>query len=300
MADHFSDLLLAAIASKGSPVCVGLDPVAERLPAALRPANPDDGSAALDAICEFSATVIDAVSEHVPAIKIQSACFERYRGDGVEALYELIGEARDRGLFVILDAKRGDIGISADHYAAATFDPPRMDPDCLADRVAVPHAITINGYLGADGIMPFCRRTQGAFVLVRTSNPGGDELQRMMLASGHTVAEQAAIMVDRLGADCRGECGYSDLGAVVGATKREEIANLRQLMPHSLFLVPGYGAQGGTAEDVRASFNRDGTGAIITASRSVIYAFDENDADWSGAIEQAAIRFAAEVRGIIS
>lgn len=300
MADHFSDLLLAAVESKGSPVCVGLDPVAERLPAALRPSDAADGSAALDAICEFSATVIDAVSDHVPAIKFQSACFERYRGDGVDAMYELIGEATDRGLIVILDAKRGDIGISADHYAAAAFNPPSLDPDCLADRVVAPHAMTINGYLGADGIMPFCADGHGAFVLVRTSNPGGDELQRMMLASGHTVAEQAAIMVDRLGSECRGTRGYSDLGAVVGATKRDELSGLRELMPHSIFLVPGYGAQGGTAEDVRASFNRDGTGAIVTASRSVIYAFDEGASDWDDAIGHAAARFADDVRGIIS
>ncbi|MFG0329330.1 MAG: orotidine-5'-phosphate decarboxylase [Phycisphaerales bacterium] len=296
---RFSDRLLTAIDRKGgAPVCVGLDPVYERLPDALKRDTGEPGDE-VTAIFQFGVEVIDAVADSVPAIKIQSACFERYREDGVETLYSLVQEAIDRELVVILDAKRGDIGISAEHYAAATFDPPRPPSDIVTphDR---PDAITINAYLGADGITPFLRDGHGAFALVRTSNPGGDELQTARLESGDTVAEHLARIIDRLGADHLGEMGYSDLGAVVGATKTDEIARLRELMPRAIFLVPGYGAQGAGADDVRACFRPDGRGAIVTASRSVIFAYEDDASDdWIESIGVAARRFADEVGAIL-
>ena len=296
--EHFSDRLLNAIGRKGSPVCVGIDPVHERLPAELRQ-RIDNPRSALSAISEYCSAVLDAVADAVPAVKFQSACFERFRDEGVETLYSLIADANDLGLVVILDAKRGDIGVSADHYAAGLFEP-WTDSEELAPRNATPDAVTINGYLGRDGIEPFCGGGRGAFVLVRTSNPGGDAVQQARLESGITVAEHVAGIVDQISRERMGTLGYSDLGAVVGATKRAEIASLRALMPHCIFLVPGYGAQGGGADDVKACFNKDGRGAIITASRSVIFAY-EKDADrpWADAVAEAAHRFAQEVADVL-
>jgi orotidine-5'-phosphate decarboxylase len=190
---------------------------------------------------------------------------------------------------VILDAKRGDIGLSARHYAAAAFAPCHGAP--------APQWITINGYLGADGMRPFLASGHGAFALVRTSNPGGTVLQAQRLADGRTVAECLAGIVAELGREHLGASGYSTLGAVVGATQRAELEGLRRVMPQQIFLVPGYGAQGGTAEDVAACFHDRGRGAIVTASRSVIYA-EAPDGDWPRAVRDAARRLADEVGAV--
>ncbi len=313
---HFADCLLSACKQRGAPVCVGLDPVHEKLPIAIRPGIEQGPATALDAIYEFSATVLDAVADHVPVVKFQSACFERYRADGVDALYTLIDEAHRLGLIVILDAKRGDIGISAEHYAAAVFKPwinkddlplePQFDSLTTDDLLACsslptnPDALTVNPYLGSDTVAPFASDTaQGIFALIRTSNPGSDAIQAAKLESGQTVAQHLAILLDHEAQKSLGSSGYSNLGAVVGATKPDEIATLRKLMPNSIFLVPGYGAQGGTAEDVRACFNPDQQGALITASRSITYAFDPADTQWADAITKAAQQFNQEIRAIL-
>ena len=290
---HAADRLVQAIERVGSPVCVGLDPVIEKLPAALRP-DPTKPRDIVQALSSFSMTVLDAIAEVVPCVKIQSACFERYRYLGVQALTNVIVGARTRGLQVILDAKRGDIGISAEHYAAAVFD--ELIIDGLDGR---PCWVTINGYFGADGIKPFLREGFGAFVLVRTSNPSSDVLQASKLDDGRTVAERLATIVAELGETSIGECGFSALGAVVGATKSDEIAALRELMPQQIFLVPGFGAQGATVDDIRPCFNADGKGALITASRSVIYAFDPADPNWPQSITQAAKSFANQIASAI-
>ncbi len=291
---HVADRLLQAIERVGSPVCVGLDPVIEKLPASLRPDHADL-RAIVQAITAFSLSVLDAVADVVPCVKFQSACFERYRHLGVEALAGLMAEARDRGFQIILDAKRGDIGLSAEHYAAAVFDDWPID-----SQDARPDWVTINGYFGADGIKPFLREGFGAFVLVRTSNPSGDRLQASKLDDGGSVAERLATIVAELGESSIGECGFSPLGAVVGATKSNEAAALRQLMPHQMFLVPGFGAQGATVDDVRPCFNTDGKGALITASRSIIYAFDPADPNWPQSVTQAAKSFADQIASAIS
>jgi orotidine-5'-phosphate decarboxylase len=286
---HAADRLLNAIERRRSPVCVGIDPVIDKLPRSLRAAAPGAAAAAA-AVSGFSEAVIAAVAPHVPCIKLQAACFERYRSHGLNRLFALIGAARARELEVILDWKRGDIGISAEHYAAAAFDAGWTNG---AD--ARPDWVTVSSYLGEDGITPFLRDGFGAFALVRTSNPGGDVIQRQRLTDGRTVAEVIAQLVARCGQGSVGRRGYSALGAVVGATKADEAAALRRLMPRQIILVPGYGAQGGTAADIRACFNDDGTGALVTASRSVIYAFDPDDADWSAAVGAAARSFADEI-----
>jgi orotidine-5'-phosphate decarboxylase len=281
---HVADRLLAAIDQLKAPVCVGIDPVLERLPQQLRCRAGTTTAAAAAAIGDFARSVLEVVAGRVPCVKFQSACFERYRAQGVEVLFELIEEAQARGLEVILDAKRGDIGLTAEHYAAGVFGAP-----------APPHWITVNSYLGPDAIEPFLAVHRGAFALVRTSNPGADAVQAERLRSGGTVAESVARMLAALGARCTGRRGYSALGAVVAATRPDEARMLRALMPQQLFLVPGLGPQGGTIEDVLPCFKPDGTGAVVTASRSVIFAFDSSERRWSDAVGRAASDLAEQV-----
>jgi len=268
--NHPADRMTAAIEQVGNPACVGLDPVLERLPSLCR-----SGGQPLAAIEDFCLGVLEAISGHVGVCKIQSACFERYGATGIQVLDGLSARAGELGLQVILDYKRGDIGISAEHYAASARD--RCD------------WVTVNPYLGVDGIDPFVKGDLlGAFALVRTSNPGGDAIQSNRLEDGRTVAQSVADLVALRGEESVGACGYSTLGAVVGATKREDAEELRRRMPRQIFLVPGFGAQGGGVDDVLPCFNSDGTGAIITASRSVLYAFEVEDPNWRSGVERAA------------
>jgi len=276
--EHPADRLLAAADGLGAPVCVGIDPVFERLPKTGRDA--DDPSRSLR---DFSLHVLDALTGVVPAVKIQSACFERYGSAGVAACERVVNAARERRFVVILDAKRGDIGVSAEHYAAAALDGPYGG-----------HWVTINPYFGRDGIDPFLE-LGGAFALVRTSNPGGDAMQSPRLGNGDTVAEHVARQIAELGRNAIGDAGYSRLGAVVGATKPDDALRLRACMPEQIFLLPGIGAQGGTIEALREVWDERGHGAIVTASRSIIYAFTEGDGDWSSCIGEAGRRFADDV-----
>ena len=289
-ATHAADRLLDAIDRCGSPVCVGLDPVLEKLPKHVLKQHPRDAHP-IRIIGGYCVVVLDAIKEIVPCVKIQSACFERYHERGYETLWFIISLAKDLGFEVILDAKRGDIGVSAEHYAASAAG--HVDQKfgvCSADW------ITINSYLGEDGIMPFLvAGDRGAFALVRTSNAGGDAIQNLQLKDGRTVAQAVASLIADIGADHTGGRGFSSLGAVVGATKAAEAAKLRDLMPQQIFLVPGYGAQGGTIDDIKPCFHSNGTGAIVTASRSVIYAFDPDSPTWAESVRKAAKRLADEV-----
>lgn len=279
---------MAVCKRKGSPICVGIDPVLERLPKAVTGADP------VERIKRWTLGVLQAVAPLVPVVKFQSACYERYGWRGVQACEELVVSAKAMGLIVILDAKRGDIGASSEHYAAGL----------LAGGQAA-DALTVNCYLGVDGLQPFidvaARNGKGLFVLVRTSNPGGDALQGQKLADGRTVAESVAGIMAAAGSRYVGSSGYSLLGAVVGATKPADAARLRQLMPQQVFLVPGFGAQGGSADDVRACFKPDGTGALITASRSILYAYEKDTVGvWTEAIERATLQMKREIAGILN
>ncbi|MEM9882594.1 MAG: orotidine-5'-phosphate decarboxylase [Planctomycetota bacterium] len=288
---HVMDRLLDACRAKGAPVCVGLDPVVAKLPDALGGLEP------VAAIERFCYEVIDAVAEHVPAVKPQLACFERYGSVGFAVYERVVTAAHEAGLFVIGDGKRGDIGLSASHYASGLLAGEE-------DGAVGCDALTVNAYLGADGVEPFVRAAaatgRGLFALVRTSNPGGDALQGLLLGDGRSVAEAVADLVADLGCGHLGQRGYSVLGAVVGATKPADAAELRRRMPQQLFLVPGFGAQGGSADDVRACFKADGTGAIVTASRSVLYAFDPADTDWPDAVANAAVELKQQIADVLA
>jgi len=284
---HAADRLCSAITDAGAPACIGLDPVLDRLPKPVLAAAKDDA----EAIETFSNGVLDAARGIAPAVKLQSACYERHGSAGFAALERVMQRAKSMGFVTILDAKRGDIGVSAEHYAHAAFN--IMDADF----------VTVNAYMGADTVQPFLAeqyQDRGVFALVRTSNPGSDGVQSRRLEDGRTVAQLVADHVATLGGANVGGAGYSNVGAVVAATKPEDAAALRQRMPEQVFLVPGFGAQGGTVETVRALFDERGMGALITASRSVIYGFGEDDADWTAGVRRAAEGFVEELHRLSS
>lgn len=296
MPEHFVDRLTAAIAEKRAPVCVGVDPLYERLPEALA-AEADGPQARLEAMRQFCQGVIEEVAPHVPAVKVQSAYFEAYGADGV-ALYEhVVGYARHQGLIVIGDVKRNDIGSTAGAYARGHL---AGRPGSGSDA-GVADAVTVNPYFGIDGIQPFldvaAETGRGVFALVRTSNPSAAEVQDLADAGGQKVYQHVA---DRLaewgdGEGLCGQSGWSLLGAVVGATWPAEAAELRKRMPRQVFLVPGYGAQGASAADCAAAFEAGG-GAIVNASRSVLYAAPQAGDTWRSAVGRAARAFAADIR----
>ncbi len=294
MTEHFADRLLDAIDAKGSPVCVGIDPVYQRLPAELV-GDGADGARQTEALGAFCYEVIQLVAPIVPAVKVQSAYFEKYGWVGVDLYGKVVQFARKCGLMVIGDVKRGDIGSTAAAYAEGHLTAPGS-----AD------AVTVNGYFGSDGLQPFVDAAeaggQGLFVLVRTSNPSAAAVQDFADADGKMLYEHMAEQVAAIGGGAVGKRGYSAVGAVVGATWPDQARALRALMPQQLFLVPGYGAQGASAADCAASFKADGMGAIVNASRSVIFAFNKDEyagQPWRDAIAAAAKAFADDIAGAV-
>lgn len=280
----FVTALVGAIARTQSVVCVGLDPVIANMPADVMARHHEP----LAGVREFCMGIIDATCDVCPVVKPQSACFERFGARGVEVLERCCSHARQRGMIVLLDAKRGDIGISAEHYAAAA-------------EHAGAHAITVNGYLGPSTIEPYLTAGLGVFALVRTSNPDSDSVQSLALRDERTVAEMMADHVATLGAKYVVE-GMSNLGAVVGATKSADARALRARMRDQVFLIPGYGAQGGTAKDI-AEMRRGNAkgladaGVLVNASRSIIYA--KGDGDWKANARKAAEAMRAELNAVL-
>ncbi len=276
---RFADRLCRAIERKASPVVVGLDPQLDHIPPFLRRACQSVYGptlrAAAEAMWHFNRTLIDAVHDLVPAVKPQLAFYERYGLEGLRTYAKTINYARRAGLLVIADGKRNDIGSTAAGYADAFLGrAPVFDQGVSAEFVA--DALTVNGYLGSDGVAPFVDRAErygtGLFVLVKTSNPSSGDVQDLEVA-GRPLYEHMGALVERWGESTRSACGYSSVGAVVGATYPEQGCRLRTLMPHTLFLVPGYGAQGATAADVVGCFDARGGGAVVNASRSICFAY---------------------------
>ncbi len=267
---HFADRLVDAVERKGAPLCVGLDPDPAQMPAGV-------------GVAEFCRGIVDAVAEQAVAVKPQSAFFEAQGSTGWETLAEVCAYARAAGLLVVADAKRGDVP-STDRAYAAAFAP-------LAD------ALTVNPYLGFDSLEPFfAHEGLGVLAILKTSNPGSADVQDLPLADGRPLWQHIAGLLDRWGADLVGASGLSRLGAVVGATHPEILETVRSLMPQAVLLLPGVGAQGGKPADLAAAFTPGPAGALVSASRSVIYA--SGGADWQEAAAAEAARLADELRAV--
>ncbi len=271
MAQPFPERLFERTKKTNSRVCLGIDPRPDAHPLTHPERFEGDPAQMARAIVHYFQAIIQATHENVACYKLQSAFFEVLGVPGIIALAQLIADVRARGIPVILDAKRGDIGATAEAYAQSY----------LGNGVFASDALTVSPYLGTDSLEPFvlqaAKADRGIFVLVKTSNPGSVDLQDAVLEGGEKVFERAAALVTRLAETHRGASGYAPVGAVVGATYPAELKTLRALLPYSVLLVPGYGAQGGGADDVAAAFDKSGLGAVVSSSRALTYLTEEAD-----------------------
>lgn len=275
----FIDKLISRIKHVNNPTVFGLDPKIENIPTFIKENYFNEYGqnvvAATGAILYFCKKLIDELHDVVPAVKIQSAYFELYGIEGIKVLKEVADYAKQKGLLVIGDVKRNDIDTTAAAYSTAYLGQTVIDKN-LTQPMFDFNCITVNPYLGSDGIMPFiedCKKhKKGLFILVKTSNKSSGQIQDLKV-DGKYIYEIIAEMVNTWGSELIGKNGYSSVGAVVGATYPEQAVALRKLMPNNYFLVPGFGAQGACAKDIAGCFNNDGLGAIINASRSIMYAY---------------------------
>lgn len=286
----FADRLARAIRRCHTPALVGLDPRFEQLPQPLRAGIvASDRAAQAGAFRRFCCEIIDVVAQLVPAVKPQAAFFEELGPPGMLALAEVCAHASQRGLIVVMDGKRNDIGSTAEAYARGYLG---------AASAWGADALTVSPYLGGDSLEPFLQvarqRNAGLFVLVKTSNPGGGLFQDVVSADGPPLYVRVAEFVERQAASTCSASGYGCVGAVVGATYPQQLAELRAAMPHAWLLIPGYGAQGGSAADVAAGFDAQGLGALVNSSRAIIFAHARTeyrerygDALWQRAVEAA-------------
>ena len=302
------DRLIENIIEKQNPTVAGLDPKLDYVPASVKDAcfaqygKTLEGAAA--ALLAFNKAIIDQIFDIVPAVKPQAAYYEMYGWQGVKALAETIAYAREKGMFVITDGKRNDIGTTMEAYATAHLGTTDVAGEAVDAFGA--DALTVNGYLGTDGIKPLvniCKeKDKGIFVLVKTSNPSSGELQDLQLVNGASVYEQMGKMCERWGEELPGKYGYSGVGAVVGATYPEQLAEMREKAPHTFFLVPGYGAQGGGANDAKNAFDNNGRGAIINSSRGIMCAWKKQgltEDDFAAAARQEALRMKDDILSVI-
>ncbi len=296
--------MIERIAELQNPTVAGLDPKLSYIPQEIR----DEAygkygktlEGAAQALFEFNRGLIDALCDIVPAVKPQCAYYEMYGWQGVRALHDTIAYAREKGMFVITDGKRNDIGTTMQAYAAAHLGSIDVDGERIEPFGA--DALTVNGYLGSDGITPLletCRQgDKGIFVLVKTSNPSSGELQNQELEGEATVYLRMGQMCERWGKELPGKYGYTGVGAVVGATYPEQLEELRKALPHTFFLVPGFGAQGGAADDVAPGFDQNGLGAIVNSSRGIMCAWQKENCpgtDYAAAARREAERMRAQL-----
>ena len=296
--------LVEKIKEKGNPTVAGLDARLEYIPQHISGRNMmlhgETLRAAAESVVAFNCGLIDALCDIVPAVKPQAAYYELLGSYGAMALKETIDYAHAKGMYVIGDIKRNDIGATASAYAEAYLGKTRV-----GDTEIAPYgcdSVTVNGYLGTDGVEPFlkeCRsREKSLFLLVKTSNPSSGELQDQKMESGKTVYETMGEFCEHWGESVMGKYGYSGVGAVVGATYPAQLGEMREKAPHTFFLVPGYGAQGGGADDVAPAFDKNGLGAIITSSRGIMCAWQKekcDEHDYAQAARREAIRMRDEI-----
>ena len=296
---HFADRLIEACAAKGGPGCVGLDPRWEDLPERIRKSHGEDLEGRAAAVLAFNREAIRVVAPIVPVVKPNVAFYEAMGAPGYRCFLDTVAAAKEAGLLVIGDVKRGDMGNTAEAYARAHFDLAGCD------------ALTLSPYLGLDSIEPFLARCRdggrGVFLLVKTSNPGSADLQDLEVGNLR-VFEEVAVLVRgwATGKGLVGARGWSAIGAVVGATHPKEVELLRRMMPAVPFLLPGYGAQGGTAQDCAAGFDAKGEGAVVNSSRGVLLAWKKGplaekhgEVKWERAVEEAAREMQAALRAVL-
>ena len=299
------DRLIEKIVKMQNPTVVGLDPKLEYVPEYIRKkAIAKYGKSfkgAAKAILAYNKGIIDEIYDIVPAIKPQAAYYEMYGWEGVKCLAKTIAYAKEKGMYVITDGKRNDIGATMTAYTAAHLGFTDIEGDVLQAFGA--DALTVNGYLGTDGISPLlevCRENdKGIFVLVKTSNPSSGELQDRLLDSGESVYAAMGAMCEKWGAEAMGKLGYSSVGAVVGATYPEQLEQMRKALPNTFFLVPGYGAQGGGAQGVAKAFDENGLGAMVNSSRAVMLAYKKEEQcdehDYAKAARREVIRMKEDI-----
>lgn len=301
------DTLIEKIVYTQNPTVVGLDPKLDYVPSFIKDKNFRQYGKTLrgaaHSIFEFNKEIIDSICDVVPAIKPQSAYYEMYGYDGVKALYKTIEYAKSKDMYVMVDGKRNDIGATMEAYTKAYLGSTMVD-DVEFEAFGA-DALTVNGYLGTDGISPLidvCNKNdKGIFVLVKTSNKSSGELQDKHIGD-KTVYAVMGDMCESWGAQCMGKYGYSSVGAVVGATYPSQLEEMRKALPHTMFLVPGYGAQGGGAQGVAKAFDNKGLGAIVNSSRAVMCAYQKEGCDekeFGAAALREVIRMKADIMGYV-
>ena len=295
-----TDALIERIVGMKNPTCVGLDTSFDYLPDEMR-AGVKDFAGAAERIFDFNKTLIDRLYDVVPSVKVQIAYYEMYGAPGLKAFEETLRYAAEKGLIVIADAKRNDIGSTAACYSSAFLGETNVEGN--ASRAFPADFLTVNAYLGTDGIAPFVddckKRDRGIFVLVKTSNPSSGELQNKLLADGTPVYEYMGALVEKWGEGTEGKYGYSAVGAVVGATHPEEAARLRKLLPHTFFLIPGYGAQGGNAQMLKCCFGADGLGGVVNNSRGILCAYRKRGGTYYDAARAAALDMQRDLASVL-
>jgi orotidine-5'-phosphate decarboxylase len=303
------DRLIEKIVEKQNPTVAGLDPKLAYIPEYIKEnsfkkfGKTLEGAA--DAILTYNKGIIDELCDIVPAIKPQCAYYEMYGWQGFKALTETIAYAKEKGMFVITDGKRNDIGTTMEAYATAHLGTTDIEGESV--EAIGGDALTVNGYLGTDGIKPLLgiceEKDKGIFVLVKTSNPSSGELQNREFRSDETVYQRMGYMCEEWGEDLMGKYGYSGVGAVVGATYPEMLTELRSELQNTFFLVPGYGAQGGGAKDCQGAFDENGIGAVINSSRGIMCAWQKEEnldpKDYAKAARREALRMRDDLRAVI-
>ena len=269
------DRLIKKIKETDNPTVMGLDPRYEMLPEVIKQKYSQDLEGVAKSIIEFNKNLIDNVCDIIPAVKVQIAFYEMYGIEGLKAFQETCQYAKQKGMIVIADSKRGDIGSTAQGYSNAFLG--KIEIGEKSVPIFDVDFVTVNPYMGTDCVKPFvedCKKyNKGIFILVKTSNQSSGELQDLKTENGIEIYAEVAKLVEKWGEELRGEYGYSSVAAVVGATYPEQLSQIRELAPHTYFLIPGYGAQGGKAEDIAKGFDENGLGGIINASRSLMCAY---------------------------
>lgn len=306
---NMMDKLIDRIRETNNPTVIGIDPKYDMIPECIKNKYEQNMEGVAKAIEEFNKALIDATFDIIPAVKINIAFYEMYGLEGIKVFEETYKYAKEKGMLVMADIKRGDIGSTSKAYSNAFLG--RTQIGEKEEKIYDVDFVTLNPYMGIDSIKPFiedCKKyNKGAFIIVKTSNPSSGDLQDLKLENGEEVYTRVAKLVEEWGEDLRGKYGYSSISAVVGATYPKQLKDLRKIAPHTFFLIPGYGAQGGKAEDITLGFDSNGIGGIVNSSRGLMCAYKSDfwkdkytEERFAEATRQEAIRMRDELNGAIS